>query len=226
MSMLYENVLKRLREERIRLQLSQEQVSSRVRMSQSHYSKAELGTARFTYHEIQHLCESDMNVYYVFTGQRPEDTYARPFEGCASDKLRHCISVLCEVILCTCGKQRQECRERDKRRVEHTRIWCIPCETGNSALYILRHVLGRTQQDFADKLEIDIKKLRNLENGKILPDSELLWRIYREFDISPAIYMGEQKGLAREIASLLMLLKKKEREDAVRYLRDCCGILL
>ena len=51
----YQNVLERLKEERIRQNWSQEQICRQLRMSQSHYSKVELGKRRFTYYEVPYL---------------------------------------------------------------------------------------------------------------------------------------------------------------------------
>ena len=37
----------------------------------------------------------------------------------------------------------------------------------------------------ADKIGVDVKKLRELEKDRCLPDSEILWKTYHEFGISP-----------------------------------------
>ena len=47
---VYQDVLSRLKEERENRELSQEEISRYMKMSQSLYSKAELGNRRFTYH--------------------------------------------------------------------------------------------------------------------------------------------------------------------------------
>ena len=47
MNMSYQNVLERLKEERLDKHLSQLEMGQIMRMSQSHYSKAELGRRRF-----------------------------------------------------------------------------------------------------------------------------------------------------------------------------------
>ena len=57
--------MKRLREERISRKLTQLQMSSRLRMSQSHYSKAELGSRKFTFYEMQSLCGAELDVLNI-----------------------------------------------------------------------------------------------------------------------------------------------------------------
>ena len=68
--MTYQNVLERLKEERLRQRWSQTQMGGHMRMSQSHYSKAELGNRRLTFYQLQYLCESEIDVHYVFTGYK------------------------------------------------------------------------------------------------------------------------------------------------------------
>lgn len=70
MSATYQKFHERLKEERLRLELSQLEISQLLRMSQSHYSKAELGKRRLSYYEMQCLCETQANVFYIFTGEK------------------------------------------------------------------------------------------------------------------------------------------------------------
>ena len=70
--------------------------------------------------------------------------------------------------------------------------------------------MGWQQKKMAEKLGVDIKKLRDLENGRKLPDSELLSWLYERFHVSPAIVLENKKGLEIEIA---VSLEKMSMED-------------
>lgn len=70
MNAKYQSFCERLKEERLRLELSQVEIGQILRMSQSHYSKIELGTRRLTYYETQCLSETNADVYYIFTGEK------------------------------------------------------------------------------------------------------------------------------------------------------------
>ena len=52
-------------------------------------------------------------------------------------------------------------------------------------------------------LGVDIKKLRDLENERCLPDSELVWRLYDLFSVSPAFVLEDNKCLNNQINYLL-----------------------
>lgn len=52
MGKIYQEVSNRLCEERKRLGYSQQQMGQLIRMSQSHYSKVELGKRRLSYYEV------------------------------------------------------------------------------------------------------------------------------------------------------------------------------
>ena len=58
----------------------------------------------------------------------------------------------------------------------------------------------------AEILGVDVKKLRDLENGRSLPDSELLSRLYELFHIPPAAILKDKKGMANEISILLDMM--------------------
>lgn len=45
----------------------------------------------------------------------------------------------------------------------------------------------------ANIIGIDVKKLRDLENGKKLPDSEIISKMYEAFKILPVVIIGTGK---------------------------------
>ena len=75
MSISYKDALQRLIEERYRMSLSQMEMSHLLRMDQSNYSKVELGFRRLSYSELEHLCESDADVHYIYTGLKSIGQY-------------------------------------------------------------------------------------------------------------------------------------------------------
>ena len=50
----------------------------------------------------------------------------------------------------------------------------------------------------ADKIGVDVKKLRELEKDRCLPDSEILWKTYHEFGISPMYILKDTEGTIRD----------------------------
>ena len=52
-------------------------------------------------------------------------------------------------------------------------------------------------------INVDIKKLRDLENGRVLPDSEIIWSMYCIYNIPPALLVKSKIDLASMIDNLL-----------------------
>lgn len=70
MSATYNEMLKRLIEERKRLGLSQQQMARLVHITQSNYSKVEKGLHRLSYEELKYLSKANIDIFYIFTGYR------------------------------------------------------------------------------------------------------------------------------------------------------------
>lgn len=97
MSMAYTEMLKRLKEERVRLGLLQEDMAKHVRMSQSHYSKIEKGFGRLSYYELQYLCGSGVDFYYVYTDERFNGKHERLLLESNVSKLRCYLDIIYSV---------------------------------------------------------------------------------------------------------------------------------
>ena len=50
---------------------------------------------------------------------------------------------------------------------------------------------------------VDIKKFRELEKDRCLPDSEIIWKLYNLFHISPAVVLKDKNSMINEISSLI-----------------------
>ena len=106
MSVTYQDFRERLKEERLRLKISQLEIGQILRMSQSHYSKVELGTRRLSYYETQCLCETRVDVYYIFTGEKCEIEMNDFFSECTFEELACYLEILCAILICLYSKKR------------------------------------------------------------------------------------------------------------------------
>lgn len=223
----YQNVLRRLREERENLNLTQRLLCYRMKMLQSHYSRAETGSKRFSYYEIKGLCTSDVDVLYVFTGKKASD----------EEKLSELRECGAEELICYLNTLYALARTVNTVNKKKTafgtiqeQLEYIQCENGsggtkNNIFYCVRIRKELTQQKMADLLGVDIKKLRELENGRILPDSEMVWKMYDLFRVSPAFILEDAKGLWKELNYALNLLEDEDREIVIRILMDMHKLL-
>lgn len=69
MCISYNDVLKRLIEERNRMALTQKEMGQCIQIDQSNYSKVELGLRRLGYYEVKNLYNVGIDVYYLYTIQ-------------------------------------------------------------------------------------------------------------------------------------------------------------
>lgn len=82
-----------------------------------------------------------------------------------------------------------------------------------------------SQQKMAEALGVDIKKIRSMENGESLPDSEILWNLYQLFHIPPAVFIKNEQGMIRAIGCILDMLKEENREHAMAVVESFRGVI-
>lgn len=220
MSIEYQKFCERLKEERVRISLSQMEISRLLRMTQSHYSKAELGKRRLSYYEIQCLCETNVDVYYVFTGERwkqiGNDSF---FLERTLEELKSYLEIVC-ILYMSLFKVNILTLSGDKhKKIEHIQYALMPCKKGKTIFYKLRRALNYNQKKMAELIKVDVKKLRSMESGKILPDSEIMCQMMEVFSIPYALLLNDKKGLICEINSLLGLMEESKRKDVLESMK-------
>ncbi len=218
----YQHVLRRLKEERERRNLTQRLLCYNMKMLQSHYSRAESGSKRFSYNEIKGLCTSDVDVLYVFTGkksgERQEFVEQR---DCSPEEILCFLNTVYILIKAMKPSDKKGASYGEIRsQLEYLQYGNENRGVKDNIFYCVRNREDYTQQKMADELGVDIKKLRELENGRILPDSEMIWKMYDLFRVSPAFMLEDTKGLWRELNYVLDMLDEKDRECMIRILQE------
>lgn len=218
MSIPYEDVLKRLIEERKRLLLSQKDMSQFLRMDQSNYSKVELGFRRLSYSELEHLCESGADVHYIYTGLKSMGRYTDFFCKCSYSELLCFLSVAYSVVSLW---RRGDTTQKWKAVLEEIKYIPLIEEKQNpSSIFLgLRRSMGASQVKMAENLGVDIKKLRDLENGRKLPDSELVSRLYELYHIPPAVIFRDKKCMESVISIFMEQLKEEDGKRIYEIIR-------
>lgn len=222
MSIAYDDVLKRLREERQRLSLSQKEMSQCVRMNQSNYSKVELGQRRLNFRELEYLCVSDVDAHYIYTAQRSNGQYIDFLNQCSYSELICFLGIIYSIVA---FRYKNEYTQQWKSILEKVKyVPLIEENSGtNNIFLILRRSINCQQKKMAEMLGVDVKKLRDLENGRRLPDSELLSRLYELFHIPPAAILKDKKGIANEISILLDMMDIENGElifDIIKIIHE------
>ena len=84
-------------------------------------------------------------------------------------------------------------------------LWCKERKKTSEVnmFYMIRRIKNYSQKEMAAQLGVDVKKLRDLENNRSLPDSELVWRMHQLFGLSPAIMLKDKNCLIKDICFVL-----------------------
>lgn len=221
----YQNVLQRLKEERKRKKWSQEQISRQLRMSQSHYSKVELGKRRFTYYEVQYLYGLDVDAHYIFTGQKSGTEQEVFFSNCDYRELNFYMHILAYVAEYLYVVRRLNNWETVYKELKYIGYITAPDRINDNSLFALRRAVECSQQKMAEKLGVDIKKIRSMENGESLPDSEILWNLYQFFRIPPAVFIKSERGMVCAIGCILSMLGEENREHAMTVVESFRSVI-
>ena len=221
----YEDFLKRLREERVSISLSQLELGQALRMTQSHYSKVELGTRRLSYYEMQYLCELNMDMYYIFSGTKSDTEMKCSFVECSFEELVCYLEVVCSVIMCLKETGRLKLTAEMLKRIRNIQYVIMPSEKQKTIFSKLRRTLGYSQMKMANILGVDVKKLRGMEKGKILPDSEIIWRLSEWFCIPYALFLKDKRFLVSEINYLLKIIEENKRNAILNGIEIFHGII-
>lgn len=221
----YQNVLQRLKEERKRKKWSQEQISRQLRMSQSHYSKVELGKRRFTYYEVQYLYGLDVDAHYIFTGQKSGTEQEVFFSNCDYRELNFYMHILAYVAEYLYVVRRLSNWETVYKELKYIGYITAPDRINDNSLFALRRAVECSQQKMAEKLGVDIKKIRSMENGESLPDSEILWNLYQFFRIPPAVFIKSESGMVCAIGCILSMLGEENREHAMTVVESFRSVI-
>ncbi len=216
----YAEVLVRLKEERMKRNMNQTEISQKISMSQSHYSKAELGKKRFSYEQMRKLGGTGIDLHYVITSNisslLEHQTFwrnIRPDEYYFFGQLFYVLAQrVCEL---------QEGDRYEQLRGEIGLMRYVLNNAPENVWRSVRDYYGYTQAELAHVLGFDLKKYGNLENEKTYPDSEDLYLLYKHFSIPPQLVLGDYWGIVRAICDVMNDLEKKTVRKGMKRLFAC-----
>ena len=200
----YKILLKQVKGEREKHQMDQSAMGQLLGMGQSLYSRAEGGYKCFDYNELCKMCTSGLDVYYIFTGRRSSDNWHDLFTEADFERLLACLKMICTVAIAERNTStftaEWEQIYRDTQYIEYADYTFA----GEKNIFrSVRAYEGKSQIQMTDIIGVDVKKLRLLENGKVLADSKFIHQIYQAYGISPGLFLQDRQCLQSEISFLL-----------------------
>lgn len=218
-NLVYENVLERLRKERGRLSITKADMSRYLHMDQSNYRKAELGQyRRFSYFEVKSMSELGINVNYIYTGKVKKVITLDFIEKLSVNRLKSILQIIYTIVELS---YKEDFNQQYKALLEELKyIFFIKQNVNPSDIFLtVRRLKGYTKIKMADMIGVDVKKLRNLENGKKLPDSEIISKMYEVFKILPVVMIETKNCMLDTILYILDEIKKEDREKIVDIIK-------
>ena len=219
----YGKALDRLEDERMEYKITQGNMGKMLKMTQSHYYKAANGMKRFGFYELQAMCDSELDVYHIFTGKRSrrKDYFDVLFWEAHYEALLACLRYIHMVagVNKKAGPDAGEWERifEDTHYVEYA-LYIVAKE--QNIFRSVRTYKGIKQMDMADELAMDVKKLRALESNHILPDSELIFNMYSIYGVSPALFLKDAKCLKNEICYLVDSVGESVRQNLLICVND------
>ncbi|MBQ9990046.1 MAG: transcriptional regulator [Lachnospiraceae bacterium] len=221
----YDLFVKRLKEERERAKLTQKEAAAKLRMSESHYSKAEAARRRLSFFETKYLCETDLDSFYIFTKKRVDHGDVQFLSECDYAELLCHYDIVCMAMIRQGRKMAGSLDREDKRVIEYCRYLLAAEVTDKTILKKHRQYRDCNQHQMAGLLGVDSKKLRDLERGKLLPDSELIWQMSSRLDIPYFLVLKDKNGLLSEICYWLKRMEPGSRNMVLEIMQKYHGTL-
>ena len=208
--MQYSLIVQKLQQYRKKSKILQTEMAEYLDITQSEYSKIELGKSKLPYEVLDKLrkrgCDIDMLIIGVETGTvlpSVEKVYVE------SDTLKFVSWLkLCEWAM-------QHWRNEDGREAEIgsklLKVF-VNDEKGLTALEKLRTASGISQEKMVEILGVNIKKYRRLEKGIIQLDAELMAKIYEATKCKPSFFMDENNYYLSIISEECRYGEKREEQ--------------
>lgn len=214
----YKEVMERFHEERLAWDWSQQEISSKMGITQSHFSKAELGKKRFMYEQIKRLNETEFDLHYVFTGNRVEKTKRLDILEHVSASECYFLGRLFYVLLEQLSERRSAPQYEAVRKQSSIMRYVLD-NRQKSIWRLVRDYCDCTQAEMADFFKFDLKKYACLENEKTYPDSESIYLLYKHFYIPPQIVLGDNRGIVRSIYDAMAELDDGDYAKLVDFIK-------
>lgn len=165
----YEEFLHRLNQYRLRLNMTQEETSNGLGITQSQFSKMELGKTIVPYKVLELLMKMGWDVDYLVTGKESsvDTSELNDLIIQAGDEYKkELLSVMAWLLEQGVEKCVADTSFETKCEIEILKMRAKE-ETSESVLFEIRKISGLAQIPMSEKLGVNIKKYRMLEKEQI-----------------------------------------------------------
>lgn len=230
--MQYGLIVRRLEAYRKQNHMSQTALAKELNMTQSQYSKLELGKVKLSYEVMQRLYEHGWDIDMIITGESSVHVLPNLADVFREDDITQYVSGM---KLCEWAMERWRQNERKEEAIGKRLLKIfLSSQEGTTPFQKLRQALGMSQVKMAETVGVNIKKYRALEKRELEPDAELMANIYEATGCKPGYFFDERnfyltvvseecaysKRREEQLADLLSVKEKFEQENEKECI-DC-----
>lgn len=187
--MRYDLIVQRLGEYRKKCHILQNDMAEYLDITQSQYSKLELGRVKLSYEVLKKLYRHGCDIDKMIIGKKAENVLSSLQKSYMENDERHVMNWLkmCQWAI--------DCWREEEGKEEQIGSKLLRRFTDNgtemTALERLRRAYGVSQQEMSEITGVNIKKYRQLEKGNIQLDAELMANIYEATKCRPSYFVDE-----------------------------------
>lgn len=203
----YLSISRRLAEYRRLMNLNQTQMGEKLGVTQSHYSKLESGLKGVSYRNLKCFEANGGDPFFLITGEHRVkgrlDHYLERFSS------RYGKERVFEILVWAAETGRDCAGRGDIILTERTDKCIRLLRDYSKNLTIWRNIRkteGCSQEEMAKKFDINIKRYRNIEQGKSMPDAEILRLLYEELHYSPLVVLDREMYYLDELNRMWEML--------------------
>jgi transcriptional regulator with XRE-family HTH domain len=205
------------------MKMSQKEMGDRLGKTQSQLSKLELRKTVIPFEMLESIQNAGGDVDYIVTGKNGI-IIDESLTDYMNEKLFRSWKFLKEILLWIIQLEFQKSGGFPDTDSELEYAMLKEMLNGSkhntSVMLAMRKALELRQDAMAEKLGINIKKFRGMEQGKVYPDAELLLLIYELYSCRPAIFLYREDTADYLLNGLWNKLDEKRQEEAKGYLDE------
>ena len=208
--MQYSSIVRHLQEYRKKRNILQTEMAEHLNITQSEYSKLELGKTKMSYDVLSKLYKHGCDIDMLITGENAEEILPSLEKVyIESDNVRFVSWLkLCEWAL----EQWLAADEKEAGIGNRLLKIFVSADSDMTPLEKVRKAYGVSQQQMADIVGVNIKKYRQLEKGKVQLDAELMSNIYEATKCRPSFFMDENSYYLSVISEECRYGKNREEQ--------------
>lgn len=209
--MQYSLIVQKLQEYRKKSKILQREMAEYLDITQSEYSKIELGKIKLSYDVLSKLHKKGCDIDMLVIGVEANAVLPSLSKLYVESDTSKFISWL---KLCEWAMEHWLYETEKEEQIGSKLLKIFVKEEGNlTALEKLRRAYGGiSQQEMADIIGVNIKKYRRLEKGQIQLDAELMSNIYEATKCRPSFFMDENNYYLSVISDECRYGHKREEQ--------------